>query len=131
MDDEIGTSVVCLGVLGVSTDLLRRAEVVNTAKLKFKAICTPLQGIRIRIPVKGTGSPTKAIPALRVILRNIQRGLGMLSPKPVDGGRRGCRCNMPRRLMRGGPGWRGRRRPPAATKGSLNRGWPVEMQACT
>ena len=73
MDDEIGTSVVCLGVLGVSTDIQRRAEAVNTAKLKFKAICTPLQGIRIRIPVKGATSPTKAIPALRVILRNIQR----------------------------------------------------------
>jgi hypothetical protein len=72
MDDEIGTSVVCLGVLGVSTDILRRAEAVNAAKLKFKTICTPLQGIRIRIPVKGT-APTKAIPALRVILRNIQR----------------------------------------------------------
>jgi hypothetical protein len=73
MDDEIGTSVVCLGVLGASTDLLRRAEAVNAAKLQFKAICTPLQGIRIRIPVKGATSPTKAIPALRVILRNIQR----------------------------------------------------------
>src|ERR1700722_5829561 len=73
MDDEVGTSVVCLGVLGVSTDLLRRAEALNAAKLQFKAICTPLQGIRIRIPVKGAASPTKAIPALRVILRNIQR----------------------------------------------------------
>jgi hypothetical protein len=73
MDDEIGTSVVCLGVLGVSTEIRRRAEAVNAAKGKFKAICTPLQGIRIRIPVKNATSPTKAIPALRVILRNIQR----------------------------------------------------------
>lgn len=73
MEDEVGTSVVCLGVLGVSTEILRRAEAVNVAKAEFKAICTPLQGIRIRIPVKGAASPTKAIPALRVVLRNIQR----------------------------------------------------------
>jgi hypothetical protein len=80
MDDEIGTSVVCLGVLGVNTDILRRAEAVNAAKLQFKAICTPLQGIRIRIPVKDAASPTKAIPALRVILRNIQRsGVNLLA----------------------------------------------------
>src|ERR1700722_9339202 len=31
MDDEVGTSVVCLGVLGVSTDLLRRAEALHAA----------------------------------------------------------------------------------------------------
>jgi hypothetical protein len=73
MDDEVGTSVVCLGVLGVSTDILQRAEAVNDAKATFKAICTPLQNIRIRIPVKGAASDTKALPALRVILRNIQR----------------------------------------------------------
>ena len=73
MDDDVGTSVVCLGVLGVSAEIRRRAEAVNAAKAEFKAICTPLQGIRIRIPVKGAASPTKAIPALRVILRNIQR----------------------------------------------------------
>jgi hypothetical protein len=73
MDDDVGTSVVCLGVLGVSTEILRRAEAVNAAKAEFKAICTPLQGIRIRIPLKGAASATKAIPALRVILRNIQR----------------------------------------------------------
>jgi len=73
MEDEVGTSIVCLGVLGVSTEIFNRAEAVNVAKAKFKAICTPMQGIRIRIPVKGEASPTKAIPALRVILRNIQR----------------------------------------------------------
>jgi hypothetical protein len=73
MDDDVGTSVVCLGVLGVSAEIRRRAEAVNAAKAEFKSICTPLQGIRIRIPVKGAASATKAIPALRVILRNIQR----------------------------------------------------------
>ena len=73
MEDAVGTSVVCLGVIGASSDLLRRAEAVNTAKMELKAICAPLQRIRIRVPVKGDAQPTKAIPAIRVILRNIQR----------------------------------------------------------
>jgi hypothetical protein len=73
MDDDINSSPVCLGVICVNADTLKRAQAVNTAKAKFKALCTPLQGIRIRIPVKGESSPTKAIPAIRVILRNIQR----------------------------------------------------------
>jgi hypothetical protein len=73
MEDEVGTSVVCLGVLGVNAEILRRARAVNVVKTEFRAICTPLQHIRIRIPVKGESSPTKAIPAIRVILRNIQR----------------------------------------------------------
>jgi hypothetical protein len=73
MDDDVNQSPVCLGVVGVKAETLKRAEVVNTAKAKFKDACTPLQGIRIRIPVKGDESPTKAIPAIRVILRNIQR----------------------------------------------------------
>jgi hypothetical protein len=73
MDDEVGTSVVCLGVLGVSTEVLRRAEAVNAIKAEFKAICAPLHGIRIRVPVKDEPSPTRAISAMRVILRNIQR----------------------------------------------------------
>jgi hypothetical protein len=73
MDDDVNQSPVCLGVVGVNADILKRAQAVNTAKAKFKALCTPLQGIRIRIPVKGERAPTKAIPAIRVILRNIQR----------------------------------------------------------
>jgi hypothetical protein len=73
MDEEIGSSVVCLGVAGVTAEILRRAEAVNAAKAKLKAVCSPLQGIFTRIPVKGESSPTKAIPVIRVILRNIQR----------------------------------------------------------
>jgi hypothetical protein len=41
--------------------------------MELKAICAPLQRIRIRVPVKGEAQPTKAIPAIRVILRSIQR----------------------------------------------------------
>jgi hypothetical protein len=71
MDDEIGDSVVCLGVIGAQTDVVKRARAVNVAKAELKALFAPLQRVRIRVPVKG--STTKAIPALRVILRHIQR----------------------------------------------------------
>jgi hypothetical protein len=73
MEDDINSSAVCLGVIGVNADTLKKAQAVNTAKEQFKALCAPLQGVRIRIPVKGESSPTKAVPAIRVILRNIQR----------------------------------------------------------
>jgi hypothetical protein len=71
MDDEITDSVVCLGVIGAQSEVLKRAQAVNEAKAALKALFAPLQRIRIRVPVKG--SQTKAIPALRVALRNIQR----------------------------------------------------------
>lgn len=71
MDDEIGDSVVCLGVIGAQTDIVKRAQAVNAAKAALKTLFAPLQRVRIRVPVKG--STTKAIPALRVILRHIQR----------------------------------------------------------
>jgi len=64
---------VCLGVLGVGADILRRAAAVNTLKAEFKAICAPLHGIQIRVPVKGEAAPTRKMSAMRVILRNIQR----------------------------------------------------------
>jgi hypothetical protein len=73
MEDEIGSSVVCLGVAGVTTDVLKRAAAVNTAKAAFRTLCTPLNQMRMRVPVKGEDGPTKAIPVIRVILRNIQR----------------------------------------------------------
>jgi hypothetical protein len=73
MEDDVNQSPVCLGLVGVNSETLKRALAVNSAKTKFKDLCTPLQGIRVRIPVKGERSPTKAIPAIRVILRNIQR----------------------------------------------------------
>jgi hypothetical protein len=71
MEDEVADSVVCLGVIGVEAPVLKRAQAVNTAKTHLKALFAPLQRVRIRVPVKG--SSTKAIPALRVILRSIQR----------------------------------------------------------
>jgi hypothetical protein len=73
MEDEVGASVVCLGVLGVSTETLRRAAAVNVLKAEFKTICAPLHGIQIRIAVKGEAAPTRKVSAMRVILRNIQR----------------------------------------------------------
>lgn len=71
MEDEVGDSVVCLGVIGAAADVVKGAHAVNAAKARLKELFAPLQRIRIRVPVKG--SQTKAIPALRVILRNIQR----------------------------------------------------------
>ena len=71
--DEANTSLVCLGVIGTSTEILRKAEAVNQAKEEFKALCTPLHRVQVRIPVKGEKTPTKAISAMRVILRNLQR----------------------------------------------------------
>jgi hypothetical protein len=71
MGDEIGDSVVCVGVIGAQTDIVKRAQAVNAAKAALKTLFAPLQRVRIRIPIKG--SQTKAIPVLRVILRHIQR----------------------------------------------------------
>jgi hypothetical protein len=72
MDDEVGDSVVCLGVIGAPSDVVKRAQAVNDAKAELKVLFAPLQRIRTRVPEKGT-STAKAIPALRVILRSIQR----------------------------------------------------------
>jgi len=73
MEDPAGESVVCLGVVGGGSDVVRLAEAVNAAKAELKRRCTPLQGIRVRIPVKRSSSATQAIAAIRVVLRNIQR----------------------------------------------------------
>jgi hypothetical protein len=73
MQDEANTSMVCLGVIGTTAEILRKAQAVNKAKEEFKALCSPLHRIQVRIPVKGEKTPTKAISAMRVILRNIQR----------------------------------------------------------
>lgn len=73
MDDPTNQSVVCLGVIGISPDIMKLVHVVNAAKLELKSVCSPLQNVRIRVPVKGSSGPTKAIPAIRVLLRSIQR----------------------------------------------------------
>ena len=73
MQDAANISIVCMGVAGVAADVLKRAEALNTAKADLKATCAPLQRITLRVPVKGEDGPTKAIPAIRVILRNLQR----------------------------------------------------------
>ncbi len=70
MDELTGSSPVCLGVLGVTADIVKRAQAVNTAKAAFKDICAPLQNIRTRVP---DGDGTRAIPVIRAVLRSIQR----------------------------------------------------------
>jgi hypothetical protein len=73
MEDRAGESVICLGVIGVGSSILRQAEAVNAAKAELKAICSPLQRVYIRVPTKGATSSTQPIPAIRGVLRNIQR----------------------------------------------------------
>jgi hypothetical protein len=78
MEDAASYLVTCPGVIGARSEILRLAESVNLAKAAFKAVCTPLQGLRTRVPVKGDASPsesspTKAIPIIRALLRSIQR----------------------------------------------------------
>jgi hypothetical protein len=62
-----------LGVAGVPADILKRAAAVNAAKAALRTICAPLQSVNQRVPIKGDDGPTKPIPAIRVILRSIQR----------------------------------------------------------
>ena len=73
MEDKAGRSPVCLGVIGVHGDIISLAERVNAAKAAFEAVCVPLQKTYTRVPVKGEGGPTKAIPVIRAVLRSLQR----------------------------------------------------------
>lgn len=73
MEDDVGSSIVCLGVIGASANIVKHAKSVNLAKDSLKTICAPLQRIYVRIPVKGDAASTKAIPLIRAILRRIQR----------------------------------------------------------
>ncbi len=73
MEDDVETSTVCVGVIAASADVLACAEQLNAAKAEFKALCAPLQRVRMRVPVRGEEGPTKALSVLRVILRSIQR----------------------------------------------------------
>jgi hypothetical protein len=74
MDDAAGqSSPVCLGLVGAAADVIACAERVNAAKAALKAVCMPLQKIRTRVPVKGEGGPTRAIPVIRAVLRSLQR----------------------------------------------------------
>jgi len=72
MDDDVESSPVCLGVIAASAEVLACAEQLNEAKAEFKALCAPLQRVRMRVPVRGEEGPTKAISVLRVILRALQ-----------------------------------------------------------
>ena len=73
MDDDANQSPVCLGVVGASAEIVALAERVNSAKATLKSVCVPLQRISTRVPVKGEGGPTKPIPAIRAVLRSLQR----------------------------------------------------------
>lgn len=73
MEEDVETSPVCLGVIAASAEVIACAEQLNAAKADFKALCAPLQRVRMRVPVRGDDGPTKALSVLRVILRALQR----------------------------------------------------------
>jgi hypothetical protein len=74
-DDMVNETPICLGVAGVSPTVLDRAATVNAAKQRFRAVCSPLQNQRVRVPVKDGqgGRVVKPLPLVRVILRELQR----------------------------------------------------------
>src|SRR5580693_8519944 len=45
MEDAVGESAICVGVIGAGPQILQLAQAVNAAKAELKRICTPLQGI--------------------------------------------------------------------------------------
>lgn len=74
-DDAANETPSCLGVVGVTAPVLDRAAAVNAAKQRLRAVCSPLQNQRVRVPVKDGqgGRVVKSIPLVRVILRELQR----------------------------------------------------------
>jgi hypothetical protein len=62
-DDAANFSIVCLGVAGVSADILKRAEAVNTAKAALREICAPLHASTCASPSKATTAPPKPSPS--------------------------------------------------------------------
>ena len=79
MEDLAGESVICLGVIGVGSAILRQAEAVNAAKAELKAICSPLKRVYMRAR-QGATSSTRPIPAIPGVLRNIRRRLNLWPP---------------------------------------------------
>lgn len=72
---EANSSPNCFGVVGANASVIARAEAVNEAKARLRGTCAPLQDMRIRVPVKDGkgGRVVKALPLVRVILRELQR----------------------------------------------------------
>lgn len=82
MEDEVNETLDCLGVVGVSSEVLTRAEQVNEAKAELKRVCLPLSRLRTRVPRKATkdaaesageGADTEMIQTTRAVLRTLQR----------------------------------------------------------
>jgi hypothetical protein len=74
-EDAVNETRQCLGIAGVTVATLDRAEAVNAAKARLKALCTALRSQRVRTPVKDGqgGQVVKSLPLVRVILRELQR----------------------------------------------------------
>ena len=74
-DGEVNRSPVCLGVAGANAAVIARATAVNLAKTQLRAVCSALNNLRVRVPVKDGrgGRVVKSLPLVRVILRELQR----------------------------------------------------------
>jgi hypothetical protein len=88
MEDEVNETLDCLGVVGVSSEVLARADQVNETKAELKRVCLPLSRLRTRVPRKATkdapggeamekgkgeGADTEMIQTTRAVLRSLQR----------------------------------------------------------
>jgi hypothetical protein len=73
VEESPNQSVNCLAVVGAATSILKTAEAVNFAKASFRKVCTPLQKLRVRVPLNDGSKNTESISALRFILRRVQR----------------------------------------------------------
>jgi hypothetical protein len=73
VEDSPNQSVNCLAVVGAATSILKTAGAVNSVKARFRQVCTPLQKLRVRVPLSDGSKNTESISALRFILRRVQR----------------------------------------------------------
>lgn len=74
-EDAVNETRSCLGLVAGTAPVIDRAEAVNEAKLRLRAVCVSLKNLRVRMPVKDGqgGQVVKSLPLVRVILRELQR----------------------------------------------------------
>jgi hypothetical protein len=75
MEDEVQSSVSCVGVVCASAATIARAQQLNASKQNLQAVCAPLQKRRMRIRVRNAAGEevVRMTTLVRVILRNIGR----------------------------------------------------------
>lgn len=74
VEDDVRATLVCLGVMGTTRDVIAVAERVNEAKARLRAVCSAMHGVKVRLPTSADApTPTAVVPLTRAILRSIQR----------------------------------------------------------